>query len=84
MTCPEYLHLQQEYEASLRRWGEAMLSQVETAPQLRLKAYQGRFEARRKLGLHEESCPTCNDTMWKTIDTLLENEHLDDDPDDVY
>jgi hypothetical protein len=80
MVCPEYVRLQQEYEASLRRWGEAKLSQVETAPQLRLKAYQDRYKARRKLDLHKASCPTCNDT-WETIDRLLENEHLGDDPD---
>ena len=59
-----------------------MLSQAEPAPQLRLKASQDqdRFGARRKLDLHKDSCPRCNDT-WETIDTLLRNEHLDDDPD---
>jgi hypothetical protein len=83
MVCPEYLRLQQEYEASLRRWGEAMLSQAAAAPQLRLKAYHDRYVARRKLDLHRGSCATCNDT-WETIDRLLENEHVDDEPDDVY
>jgi|HubBroStandDraft_5_1064220.scaffolds.fasta_scaffold508672_1 hypothetical protein len=83
MICPEYLRLRQEYEASLRRWGEARLSQAETAPQLRLKTYQDRYSAKRKLDLHKESCPACDDT-WKSIDTLLEKEHIDDDPDDVY
>jgi hypothetical protein len=80
MLCSEYVRLQQEYEAALRRWGEAMLSQAETAPQLRLNAYRDRYKARRKLDLHKASCPTCNDT-WETIDRLLENEHLGDDPD---
>lgn len=80
MVCPEYLRLQHEYEASLRRWGEAMLSQAETAPQLRLNAYRDRYKARRKLDLHRESCSSCNDP-WETIDRLLENEHLFDDPD---
>jgi hypothetical protein len=79
MVCPEYLRLQHEYEASLRRWGEAKLSQAETVPQLRLKAYQDRYKSRRKLDLHRESCATCNDT-WETIDRLLENEHVEDDP----
>jgi hypothetical protein len=78
MVCPEYLRLQQEYEASLRRWGEAKLSQA-AAPQSRLKAYQDRYQARQKLDLHRESCATCNDT-WETIDRLLENEHVEDDP----
>ena len=82
MVCSEYVRLQHEYEASLRRWGEAKLSQT-AAPQLRLKAYQDRYKARRKLDLHKASCPTCNDT-WETIDRLLENEHLDVDSDDVY
>jgi hypothetical protein len=59
-----------------------MLSQAETAPQLRRKAYQDRYKARRKLDLHKESCQTC-DAPWKAIDMLLETEHLDDDPDDV-
>ena len=83
MVCSEYVRLKHEYEASLRRWGEAMLSQAETAPQWRLKAYQDRYRAKRRLDLHKESCPTCDDT-WKSIDTLLEKEHVDDDPDDVY
>jgi hypothetical protein len=81
MTCPEYVPLRQEYEASLRRWADAMLSQAEEAPKLRLKASQGRYIAKRRLDLHKESCPKCGDT-WKSIDALLENEHLDDDPDD--
>ena len=84
MTCPECVPLRQEYEASLRRWAEAMLSQAEGAPELRLKASQDRYLAKRKLDLHKESCPKCTDT-WKSIDTLLANEHVDlgDDPDDV-
>jgi hypothetical protein len=58
-----------------------MLSHAERAPQLRAKAYQGRFEARRKLDLHKESCATCNEHPLKTIDKLLENERLEDDAD---
>jgi hypothetical protein len=78
MVCSEYVRLQHEYEASLRRWGEAKLS-LAAAPQLRLKTYQDRYKARRKLDLHRGSCTTCNDT-WETIDRLLENEHVEDDP----
>jgi hypothetical protein len=40
-----------------------MLSQAEeqgvTASELRLKAYQDRSTAKRKLDLHRQSCPTC-------------------------
>jgi hypothetical protein len=80
MTCPEYEALRQEYEASLRRWADAMLSQAEEAPKLRLKASQDRYIAKRRLDLHRGSCPKCDDT-WKAIDTLFENEHPADDPD---
>jgi hypothetical protein len=63
MNCPEYLRLRQEYKATLTRWGQAMLSQADEqgmpASELRLKAYQDRDTAKRKLNLHKESCLTC-------------------------
>jgi hypothetical protein len=52
-----------------------MLSQAKeagvTAPDLRVKAYRVRHTAKRKLDLHKESCPTCCNDTWKTIDALL-------------
>jgi hypothetical protein len=52
MNGPEYLRLRQDYDAALRRWGHAMLSQVDeqgmTASELRLKAYQDRDASKRK------------------------------------
>jgi hypothetical protein len=69
MACLEYLRLRQDYEASLRHWAQAMLSQAEeegvTASELRLKAYQNRSAAKGKLGLHKESCPTCKGENWR-------------------
>jgi hypothetical protein len=74
MTCPEYLRLRQDYEASLRHWGQVMLSYEGEArgpaSDVKRKAYEERDEAKLKLNLHRDSCPICFKDKWRTFDTL--------------
>jgi hypothetical protein len=48
---------------ALRRWGRAMLPHEGNEPrptaEMKLEAYNDRDDAKGKLDLHRESCPTC-------------------------
>jgi hypothetical protein len=70
MKCPEYERLWREYESSLKQWGEAKLSHAVNSTELRMKASQDRYVAKKKLDLHMESCRNCSET-WRVINTLL-------------
>jgi hypothetical protein len=56
MTCPEYIRLRHDYEASLRQWARVMRLPADDA---KLAAFTRRSEALSKMTSHAEFCPTC-------------------------
>jgi hypothetical protein len=61
MPCPEYLRLEQRYEAALLNWVQSMaLSQAKyLTMQARQKALDERNAAKILVSVHEESCSIC-------------------------
>jgi hypothetical protein len=57
MPCPEYLRLEQRYEAALRNWVQSMASSLTV--QARQKALDDRKAAKILVCVHEESCSIC-------------------------
>ena len=57
MPCPEYLRLEQRYEAALRNWVQSMASSLTV--QARQKALDDRKAAKNLVWVHEESCSIC-------------------------
>ena len=62
MPCPEYLRLEERYEAALRNWVQSMASlgqpKYQTV-QARQKALDERKAAKNLVWVHEESCSIC-------------------------
>ena len=56
MTCPEYIRLRENYEASLRQWAKVMRLPDDDA---KLAAFDQRNETLSKMASHAEFCPTC-------------------------
>jgi hypothetical protein len=59
MTCPEYIHLRDEYEASIRQWAKFMRLPDDIHGNAKLAASDRRNEALSKMNSHAEFCPTC-------------------------
>jgi hypothetical protein len=62
MPCPEYLRLEQRYEAALRDWVQSL--QLFGQPkyltmQARQKALDERNAAKNHVWVHEQSCSIC-------------------------
>jgi hypothetical protein len=71
MACPEYLRLRQDYESTLRHWGQVMLPDGAPASaltlEIKLNAYEDRDRAKFKLSHPIESCPTCKSAGRRMI-----------------
>jgi hypothetical protein len=66
MPCPEYLRLEERYEAALRNWVQSMASFGQPkylTVQARQKASDERNAAKNLVWVHEESCPICRRKM---------------------
>jgi hypothetical protein len=62
MACPEYLRLEEQYEAALRNWVQSMASFGQPkylTVRARQKALDERNTAKNLVWVHEESCPIC-------------------------
>ena len=67
VPCPEYMHLRQQYEAALQRWGYVLLSQharfvggdIQSAMELRKNAADERDAASKRMEDHKQSCQVC-------------------------
>jgi hypothetical protein len=68
MACHEYIRLRQHYEASLRHWGQILLSPVaetigpaaRVAAEVKQKALIERDAANDRMTLHKQTCSACN------------------------
>jgi hypothetical protein len=68
MACFEYDRLRLHYEASLRRWGQVLLSPVaesvgapaRVAAEVKQKALVERDAASDRMRLHKQTCSLCN------------------------
>jgi hypothetical protein len=58
-TCPQYIRLRDEYEATLREWAKVMRVHDDAAGAAKLAAFDARSEALSKMNSHREFCPTC-------------------------
>jgi hypothetical protein len=78
MVCSEYNRLRQHYEASLRHWGQVLLSAgaepigatARLAAEVRQKALLERDAANDRMCLHKQTCSVCNPKLRasKTLD----------------
>lgn len=62
MHCPDYLRLQQRYEAALRNWVQSVPLFGQTTYQImqaRQKALDESNEAKDRVWVHEQSCSIC-------------------------
>jgi hypothetical protein len=59
MTCPEYIRLRHDYEASIRQWAKVMRLPEDTHGNAKLAAFDRRNEALSKMTAHTEFCPRC-------------------------
>jgi hypothetical protein len=59
MTCPEYIRLRHDYEATLRQWAKVMRLRDDTHGDAKLAAFDRRSEALSKMTSHAEFCPIC-------------------------
>jgi hypothetical protein len=68
MACFEYDRLRQHYEASLRRWGQVLLSPgvepigaaARLAAEVKQKALVERNAANDRMCRHKQTCSVCN------------------------
>ena len=59
MPCPEYLRLEQRYEAALRNWVQSMALVGQPTVEARQRAMENRNTAKERLWVHEQSCSIC-------------------------